>query len=66
MLDDIVDSLKIVIVIAAIGLWVYILTTISNLISALNIFPDIAVGLVYMLLVAVGSLIIILKLKDVQ
>ncbi len=64
MFDDIVDYLKLLIMIGIIGIWVYIVVGFSDFLSKLKIVPDILVGLFALVLFAGGTLLIILKLKD--
>ena len=64
VIDDIIDSLKIIIIIFGIMLWICVLTTVVGFINDLNIIPNSFVGLVYILLAAGGSLYILLKMRD--
>ena len=65
-MNDIIDSLKFIIIIFAILLWVYILSTVVGVINDLNIIPNTFVGLVYILLAAGGSLYILLKMRNLS
>ena len=66
MIDDIIDSLKILIMIIAIGVLAYIVSIVSDLLTAVNIFDGFFVFLITILLFFVGALAIILKLKEVS
>ena len=66
MIDDIIDSLKILIMIIAIGVLAYIVSIVSDLLTAVNIFDGFFVFLITILLFFVWALAIILKLKEVS
>lgn len=64
VLDEITDYLKFFILIIFIGIWTYVILSISAVISSLGLISGLLLGLVTILFIAIGILLAILKLRD--